>query len=122
METTLHRLKADRLTQAISLLDLTLDYELVLEGQMHRATHLMNALLHEAGTTNPDDDLIHVDMPRRVVPPSAELAEIMQLLEECELLRCLHVRGPVKPDPRVSAVIRHLEAAFGKSGGIDARR
>lgn len=89
-----HLIKADRIEQStFGKLDRDADYEVYVEGCMLAGTHLLNAVLHQSGVTQEQDDLLHSDKPPLGAPAPNAIAEMMRHLKAIEDLRSGYLRG-----------------------------
>lgn len=89
-----HRQRAERIERSLDKCTPD-DYEMRIEGAMLAGTHWVNYVLHRAGVTQPEDDVLHsymltVNELRRLRVADAEL---LDALTEIEDIRPPYVRG-----------------------------
>jgi hypothetical protein len=108
MNAAQHSAKAVRIERSLASLT-DRDWEIRIEAAMLAGTHWANYALHQAGASEPAEDMVHASMAIVSVLRKYKLAEpeLIAQLEEIEELRPLFVRGDVEGG--AAAATRALE-------------
>ena len=128
MNVAAHQEKIRKLEALRARLDPLADFELWFWAAMNAGTHAVNAALHHAGVTRPDDvfptqpgvylvplaggglalayqplgDVMHVGRPRIEAPVPSDIAAMMQAMEVIEHHRDPCIRGEREPTSAIA--------------------